>query len=104
MISNLLDNALKYCKDEPEIEVSTWNEKNHLVIRIKDHGIGISKEDQKRIFEKFYRVPTGNLHNVKGLALVLVMLKKLLKFIMEVFSLKSELHKGTTIRYILTSI
>ncbi|HNA00505.1 MAG TPA: HAMP domain-containing sensor histidine kinase, partial [Ferruginibacter sp.] len=66
LINNLLDNAVKYSKENPHIKLSTKNAGNMLKIRIEDNGIGMSKETINRIFEKFYRAHTGNVHNVKG--------------------------------------
>jgi two-component system phosphate regulon sensor histidine kinase PhoR len=61
VLTNLIDNALKYCTRDPEIRIYTRNVKKFFEMAIQDNGIGISKQDQKRIFEKFYRVPTGNI-------------------------------------------
>jgi len=66
LVYNLIDNAVKYSGSTMDIDVSTSGDADHIVLCVKDHGIGISKEDQKHIFEKFYRVSTGNIHNVKG--------------------------------------
>ena len=76
-IVNLLENALKY-SDDPHIVVETGREDNEYFISVKDNGIGIEKKYQKNIFKKFYRVPTGNVHNVKGFGLGLNFVKRII--------------------------
>lgn len=79
IIRNLLDNAIKYCKHEPRIVISTENIKLGIAIRVSDNGIGIPTKLQREIFGKFYRVPTGNVHNVKGFGLGLFYVWSLVK-------------------------
>ena len=97
VIFNLLDNAVKYKKPEGELRlhVKTWNESDKLYISIQDNGIGIKKEDLKKIFEKFYRVHTGNLHDVKGFGLGLAYVKKIIQDHKGAIRAESELNVGT---------
>ena len=78
VIYNLLDNAIKYRKENPAISISTINTEEDLVLTIKDNGIGISEEHQRHLFKKFFRVPTGNVHNVKGFGLGLHYVKRII--------------------------
>lgn len=98
VIFNLLDNALKYMKEdeEPKLEIQTSDlPGNRLEIRVKDNGIGIKREDAKHIFEKFYRVSTGNRHDVKGFGLGLAYVKKMITAFGGTISVESEFGKGS---------
>ena len=97
VIFNLMDNAVKYKRPDEELllDVRTWNESDKLYISIQDNGIGIKKEDLKKIFDKFYRVHTGNLHNVKGFGLGLAYVKKIVQDLKGNIRAESEVGVGT---------
>ena len=96
-IFNLMDNAVKYGKpDQPlDIYMATWNDDEHLYLSIRDTGLGIKKENLKKVFEKFYRVHTGNVHDVKGFGLGLAYVKQIVELHDGEISVDSEYRKGT---------
>lgn len=96
-INNLMDNAIKYKKPDMPINlmIRTWNDKDRLMFSIEDDGMGIKKENLKKVFEKFYRVHTGNVHDVKGFGLGLAYVKKIIDLHDGEIKIESELDKGT---------
>ncbi len=94
---NLIDNAIKYSAKAPEIEIYTKNIAGGYVIGVQDHGIGISKEAAKKVFKRFYRVPSGNVHNVKGFGLGLSYVKSIVELHDATVQLTSKKGKGTLV-------
>jgi len=97
ILHNLLDNAMKYRKEIPEISIKTEDSGEKIHLKIIDKGLGINKEEQGKVFQKFYRVPTGNVHNVKGFGLGLFYVKNICREHGWKLELESEEGKGTTI-------
>jgi two-component system phosphate regulon sensor histidine kinase PhoR len=96
IISNLLDNAIKYSKENPLIKVSIESDNKHVYLNVSDNGIGIKKEHIPRLFDKLYRVPTGNIHNVKGFGLGLSYVKAICDHYKWEIKVKSDFGAGTT--------
>jgi two-component system phosphate regulon sensor histidine kinase PhoR len=98
MISNLVDNALKYSREnvDPRIIIATKNQRNRTIISIEDNGIGMTKETVSKVFDKFYRAHTGNIHNVKGFGLGLNYTRKMVEAHEGTIQVESSLGKGST--------
>jgi len=101
VISNLVDNAIKYSSEAPEILVQTSNSGGSLLISVADHGIGIDKEYQKKVFDTFFRVPTGNVHDVKGFGIGLAYVKKIAELHGGTIALESEKGSGSSFTILL---
>ena len=99
-IINILDNAVKYSKDNPQIIISSTNSNKDIILCFEDNGIGMDKNTQKMIFEKFYREHNGNIHNIKGHGLGLSYVKKIIDFHNGKISLESK--KGTGTKFYIT--
>lgn len=95
VIYNLVDNAIKYSANEPDITITTLNKNGQVVIKVADKGVGMSRDQQTKIFEQFYRIPTGNLHDVKGFGLGLSYVNTVVKRLNGIISVKSEKEKGS---------
>ena len=98
---NLVDNAIKYSPNSPYISVKTYNTNNKIIITVSDKGMGMTKEQADKIFDQFYRIPTGNVHNVKGFGLGLSYVNDIIKRFDGKISVKSEKDKGTTFEVVL---
>jgi len=98
---NILDNAIKYSKEIPSIKISTYNKENNICVAIADNGIGMEKEDTKKVFERFFRVHTGDVHNVKGFGLGLSYVKEIVTAFKGKVFVKSEKGIGSTFTFCL---
>ncbi|MGH1433426.1 MAG: sensor histidine kinase [Lewinella sp.] len=98
ILYSLLDNAIKYCQEDPQISVRVIRNNNVIQLAIQDNGIGISPAYQARIFDKFYRIPTGNVHNVKGFGLGLYYVRRICQAHNWTITLDSDVGQGTTVR------
>jgi signal transduction histidine kinase len=96
MISNLIDNAVKYSGEKADICISVTVCNGYVTVKVSDKGIGIPGDKQKHLFDKFYRVPTGNLHNVKGYGLGLYYVKTMAEQHKGSITVESNIGKGST--------
>jgi two-component system phosphate regulon sensor histidine kinase PhoR len=96
IINNLLDNAIKYSKESPIVKIDSWDQNGSIFISISDNGVGMTKDAVKKIFDKFYRVPTGNVHDVKGFGLGLAYVKTMMEAHNGEILVNSEPGKGST--------
>ncbi len=101
IIHNLIDNAIKYTKEKPSITISTANNNGSFQLSVKDNGVGLNPEEQKHIFDKYYRVPTGNVHDVKGFGLGLSYVKLMVEAHGGSINLNSEPEKGSVFEVVL---
>jgi len=103
-VCNLIDNAIKYSPENPAITIDTFNSGNNLIVVIADKGVGIDKEYQKKVFDKFFRVPTGDVHDVKGFGLGLAYIKKIIEMHGGTIGLQSEKGNGSTFTITLPNV
>jgi two-component system phosphate regulon sensor histidine kinase PhoR len=101
-LCNLVDNAIKYSGEKPELLIQTHNDGDKFVVTISDKGIGIDSAYHEKVFDKFFRVPTGNVHDVKGFGLGLAYVKKIIELHGGSIHLQSEKGEGTTFTIVLT--
>lgn len=101
VLYNLMDNAIKYCNTSPIITITTNSSHNQFTLEVKDNGIGISEENQKKIFHRFYRVPTGNVHDVKGFGLGLNYVKLVVESHGGKIVVNSKMGSGSTFTILL---
>ncbi len=101
---NLLDNAIKYSENSPKLEIQTLDTKKGLSISITDQGMGMSKDIQHKIFDKFFRKSSGNIHNIKGFGLGLSYVKAVIDAMNGIITVKSETGKGSTFEIIIPSV
>lgn len=96
VISNIIDNALKYCVQCPVINIKSFNKNDFVIVEISDNGIGIQQEHLRQIFEKYFRVPTGDIHNTKGFGIGLSTVKAIVESVNGNVEVKSKVGKGST--------
>ena len=96
VLTNLLDNAQKYCTKTPLVEIKIQLSSNRCLLMVSDNGIGMSREEKDQVFDQFYRIPTGNLHNVKGFGLGLSYVKAIIEAHGGIIQVASEPGKGST--------
>jgi two-component system phosphate regulon sensor histidine kinase PhoR len=99
-VANILDNAVKYSKEIPDIEIIITDDNNLVALSVSDKGIGIQKEFVPKVFDKLFRVPTGNIHNVKGFGLGLSYVKSICDTYGWNIEIKTQYGEGTTIKVI----